>query len=239
MNTRHSLLVGLSLLASSSPALVLIDLPADRFPSGHTLFEAAVFLLPDDLPYTLPPTAIMGPDGDPALYHVVFNYDLPGFDNCGAYRLFILTDSCSRLWRYLPFPPPPDCDAPVTAQITPLERCECWPLDLLCQRPLQAVTDLHLEASESELWLTWTPPTADIWGHGPVEVDHYEVHASASPWFTPEPATLAAVTTEPTCTLPLPADAARNSFRVVAFGERVAPPAPRQDEASPQEEAEE
>jgi sulfatase modifying factor 1 len=62
--------------------------------------------------------------------------------------------------------------------------------------PVAAVTDLVAELAPGGVLLTWTAPTMDEDGYTPVVIQHYAIHASDVPWFTPDDESLVGTTTE-------------------------------------------
>ncbi len=62
--------------------------------------------------------------------------------------------------------------------------------------PVAAVTDLVAELVPEGVRLSWTAPTVDEDGYSPVVIQHYAIHASDVPWFTPDDESLVGTTTE-------------------------------------------
>ena len=89
--------VMLGALASSSMAILQIDVPMDAFPAGHGT-EAATFTLFGN-PTAYPQTGFAGPDGFPLAYHLLFDYDasIPG----GALNtMSVSSGTCTRSYTF-------------------------------------------------------------------------------------------------------------------------------------------
>lgn len=85
----------LGAMATSSFAIFQMDVDASLFTAGHAPESASMALFGN--PTAFPSTGIVGPDGFPLMYHVLFDYDatVPG----GAVASVALTSgTCTQTW---------------------------------------------------------------------------------------------------------------------------------------------
>jgi hypothetical protein len=91
-------------LASSSMAILQIDVPATDFPEGHGPEASNLYFLNtatmQPFPTPWPTTMIAGPDGFPLAYHLIFNYD--GNPNlpipAAVHHVDLMAGSCMNTW---------------------------------------------------------------------------------------------------------------------------------------------
>ncbi|MCB1046532.1 MAG: SUMF1/EgtB/PvdO family nonheme iron enzyme [Calditrichaeota bacterium] len=88
------------------------------------------------------------------------------------------------------------------------------------------VTDLHAAVQGNGIQLTWTAPTADIYGQTPVAIEHFEVHSSVDPFFVPSAGTLIGTTTGTSYFVNNPGGDVRSCFKMVAVGAGPGQPFP-------------
>jgi len=96
-------------LATSSMAILQIDVPATNFPAGHGPDSSVLFFLNTQtfqpFPTPWPATMIAGPDGFPLAYHLIFNYDGdPGLPIPAAvHHVDMVSGNCTVTWTPSPF----------------------------------------------------------------------------------------------------------------------------------------
>jgi hypothetical protein len=208
--------VTLSLTAGR--AFMQIEIPADVFPPGHGPDNVlAESILPH---YTLAATSILGPDGDPPRFHVLFDYDgLVEPWCCRPHAFTIQAGACLTTLSYSGWACSDPCFPVLLIPPPFISLCACWPYDPDCPGvPPLPVDDLVLEVVSDSLRLSWSAPEMDVLGNGPLLIEGYEVYASPLPWFLPTEETRVAVVPETGCTLPLDLFPQRVNLRVVCLG---------------------
>jgi formylglycine-generating enzyme required for sulfatase activity len=80
------------------------------------------------------------------------------------------------------------------------------------------VTDLQATVQGNSIHLSWTAPTTNIYGQTPVAIEHYEIHASVDPFFTPNDGTRIGTTAGLSYTVSNPGGDVRSCFKVVVVG---------------------
>jgi formylglycine-generating enzyme required for sulfatase activity/chitodextrinase len=87
-------------------------------------------------------------------------------------------------------------------------------------------TDLRAEVQGDNIQLSWTAPITDIYGQSPVAIEEYQVHSSATAWFTPNASTLIGSTPGTSFVVANPGGNIKAYFRVVTVGAGPGQPFP-------------
>jgi len=87
----------LGALASSSMAILQVDVPAANFPAGATTADMSSSMTLFMNPTIFPATLIAGPDGFPLAFHYIFNYD-DSISGGAVNNMTLNYGSCSQTW---------------------------------------------------------------------------------------------------------------------------------------------
>jgi hypothetical protein len=155
------------LVAATAHAVLQIDVPATLFPTGHDGYvdSFAGPLDPNNGPFAAvmntmdnvarPATRIVGPDGFPLAYHLIFDYDAAPPPVPVVTTVSMTAGSCSKVWTPLNFsvlysagpnfPIDWAFNGSVAPDNAPYDLCSCWPDDPACGEPDCALSDDELD----------------------------------------------------------------------------------------------